>query len=114
QAIPDVSAQVDLFRIFLKGSLVLIGGTSASAAAPSFAAFVALLNDVRLTHGRPSLGFLNLLLYRLNGAGFNDITSENAPGCGTPGFNPTTGWDPQAVTGFGTPDFGKLRQLILV
>ncbi|KAH9171607.1 hypothetical protein EDB89DRAFT_1906886 [Lactarius sanguifluus] len=85
RAIPDVSAQADLFRIFLKGSPVLIGGTS--AAAPSFAAFVALLNDVRLTHGRPSLGFLNLLLYRLNGAGFNDITSENAPGCGTPGFN---------------------------
>ncbi|KAH9005504.1 tripeptidyl peptidase A [Lactarius hatsudake] len=109
RAIPDVSAQADFFRIFLKGSPVLIGGTS--AAAPSFAAFVALLNDVRVTHGLSPLGFLNPLLYSLNGAGFNDITSGNAPGCGTPGFNATAGWDP--VTGFGTPDFGKLRQLIL-
>ncbi|KAH9023387.1 peptidase S8/S53 domain-containing protein, partial [Lactarius pseudohatsudake] len=104
QAIPDVSAQAYFFRILLKGSPVLIGGTS--AAAPSFAAFVALLNDVRLTHGRPSLGFLNPLLYGLNGAGFNNITTGNAPGCCTPGFIATAGWDP--VTGFGTPDFGKL------
>ncbi|KAH9023378.1 tripeptidyl peptidase A, partial [Lactarius pseudohatsudake] len=108
RAIPDVSAQADFFRIFLKGNPVLIGGTS--AAAPSFAAFVALLNDVRATHGLSPLGFLNPLLYSLNGAGFNDITSGNAPGCGTPGFNATAGWDP--VTGFGTPDFGKLSQLI--
>jgi tripeptidyl-peptidase-1 len=63
---------------------VPIGGTSAST--PSVAAFVALLNDARIDAGKPSLGFLNPLIYALNGEGFNDITSGNAPGCGTPGF----------------------------
>ncbi|KAI9443991.1 tripeptidyl peptidase A [Lactarius indigo] len=109
RAIPDVSAQADFFRIFLGGNAVHIGGTS--AAAPSFAAFVALLNDARIAAGRPPLGFLNPLLYWLNGVGFNDVTSGNAPGCGTPGFNVTEGWDP--VTGLGTPDFGKLKEIVL-
>ncbi|KAI0262573.1 tripeptidyl peptidase A [Gloeopeniophorella convolvens] len=109
RAIPDVSAQADNFRIFLSGEPVHIGGTSASS--PSFAGFVSLLNDARLSAGRPSLGFLNPLIYSLKGTGFNDITAGNAPGCGTPGFNATAGWDP--VTGFGTPDFGKLKDIVL-
>ena len=41
---------------------------------------------------------------------FNDITTGNNPGCGTPGFNATQGWDP--VTGLGTPNFEKLRALV--
>ncbi|KAH9008252.1 tripeptidyl peptidase A [Lactarius hengduanensis] len=109
RAIPDVSAQSDFFRIFLQGRAMRIGGTS--AAAPSFAAFVALLNDARISAGKPPLGFLSPLIYALNGVGFHDITAGNAPGCGTPGFNATAGWDP--VTGFGTPDFGKLKDIVL-
>ncbi|KAH9059745.1 tripeptidyl peptidase A, partial [Lactarius vividus] len=109
RAIPDVSGQADFFRIFFQGRAVHIGGTSASS--PSIAAFIALLNDARIAAGKPSLGFLNPLIYALNGVGFNDITAGNAPGCGTPGFNATTGWDP--VTGFGTPDFGKLKDIVL-
>ncbi|KAI9455152.1 tripeptidyl peptidase A [Lactarius psammicola] len=109
RAIPDISAQADFFRIFFRGRAVHIGGTSASA--PSFAAFVALLNDARLAAGKPVLGFLSPLIYVLNGVGFNDITAGNAPGCGTPGFNATAGWDP--VTGFGTPNFGKLKDIVL-
>jgi tripeptidyl-peptidase-1 len=73
------------FRIFLGGKAAQIGGTS--AASPSFAAFVALLNDARIAAGKSALGFLNPLIYELNGNGFNDVTSGNAPGCGTPGFN---------------------------
>jgi tripeptidyl-peptidase I len=64
---------------------VSFDGTSASS--PSFAGFVALLNDARIAAGKRSLGFLNPLIYALNGQGFNDITAGNAPGCGTPGFN---------------------------
>ncbi|KAI9455151.1 subtilisin-like protein [Lactarius psammicola] len=109
RAIPDVSAQALNFRIFFQGKAVKIGGTS--AAAPTFAALVALLNDARLAAGKPVLGFLNPFIYMLNGAGFNDITTGNNPGCGTPGFNATVGWDP--VTGFGTPDFGKLKDIVL-
>ncbi|KAI9455155.1 subtilisin-like protein [Lactarius psammicola] len=109
RAIPDVSAQANFFRIFFQGRAVHIGGTSASS--PSFAAFVALLNDARLSANKPPLGFLNPLIYELKGKGFNDITAGSAPGCGTPGFNATVGWDP--VTGFGTPDFGKLKDIVL-
>lgn len=83
QAIPDVSAQADNFRIFLQGSPLLIGGTSASS--PTFAGFVSLLNDVRLSNGMPPLGFLNPFIYSTGQTGFNDITVGNNPGCGTPG-----------------------------
>ena len=111
QAIPDVAAQADNFRIFLSGQAGLIGGTS--AAAPTFASFVSLLNSARLSAGLPSLGFLNPLVYAIHNFApdaFNDITTGNNPGCGTPGFNATQGWD--AVTGVGTPNFGKLKDIL--
>ncbi|KAI0775866.1 tripeptidyl peptidase A [Trametes elegans] len=111
RAIPDVSAQADLFRIFLSGRPVSIGGTS--AAAPTFAGIVSLLNSARLSKGLPPLGFLNPLVYAIQQYkpdAFNDITVGNNPGCGTPGFNATKGWDP--VTGLGTPNFGKLKDIL--
>ncbi|KII95259.1 hypothetical protein PLICRDRAFT_208135 [Plicaturopsis crispa FD-325 SS-3] len=109
RGIPDVAAQGDRFRIFLEGSPVSIGGTSASS--PTFAGIVSLLNDARLSNGLPPLGFLNPLLYSTGVAGLNDITIGNNPGCGTPGFNATVGWD--AITGLGTPNFGKLKDIVL-
>ncbi|KAJ7098776.1 tripeptidyl peptidase A [Mycena belliarum] len=108
RAIPDVAAQSNFFRVFVGGRAFHIGGTSASS--PAFTGFVALLNDGRLSKGLPPLGFLNPLLYSKAKSGFNDITVGNNPGCGTPGFNATKGWD--AVTGLGTPDFGKLLELV--
>lgn len=83
-----MAAQADNFKIFFQGRSGLIGGTS--AAAPTFAGFVALLNDARLKAGLPSLGFLNPLIYtigELTPEGFNDITTGHNPGCGTEGFN---------------------------
>lgn len=109
RAFPDVAAQSNRFKIIFKGRPALIGGTSASS--PAFAGFVALLNDVRLKTGRPPMGFLNPFLYSRGLAGLNDITSGNNAGCGTPGFNSTVGWDP--VTGLGTPNFGKLKEIVL-
>jgi subtilase family serine protease len=86
QAIPDVAAEGDRFRIFIGGEAVSIGGTSASS--PAFAGFVSLLNDARISSGKPPLGFLNPLIYSAKvAATFNDITIGNNPGCGTPGFN---------------------------
>ncbi|KAJ3711369.1 tripeptidyl peptidase A [Lentinula raphanica] len=108
RAYPDVAAQADNFQVVASGEVQLFGGTS--AASPTFAGFVALLNDARLKAGLPSLGFLNPLFYSSAVSGFNDITSGNAPGCGTEGFNATVGWDP--VTGLGTPDVGKLIKLV--
>ncbi|KAI0080805.1 tripeptidyl peptidase A [Panus rudis PR-1116 ss-1] len=111
RAIPDVAAQGRFFRIFLSGVPRSIGGTSASA--PTFAGIVSLLNDARIRNKQPTLGFLNPLIYTIGALfpeGFNDITTGNNPGCGTPGFNATKGWDP--VTGFGTPNFGELKKIV--
>lgn len=85
QAIPDVAAQGDNFRIFFRGRPGLIGGTSASS--PAFTGIISLLNDARLSRGLPPLGFLNPFLYSIGKAGLTDITVGNNPGCGTPGFN---------------------------
>jgi len=109
RAIPDVAAQGDNFKVFIGGEAFLIGGTSASS--PTFSGFVALLNDVRLQAKLPPLGFLNPFLYSKGFEGLNDITIGNNAGCGTPGFNASKGWDP--VTGLGTMNFGKLRELVL-
>ncbi|TRM68044.1 peptidase S8/S53 domain-containing protein [Schizophyllum amplum] len=106
---PDIAALGDYFLIYLSGTPRRIGGTSASS--PAFAAVIALLNDARLKAGLSPLGFLNPLIYSLNGYGFNDITVGNSTGCGTTGFNCTPGWDP--VTGFGTPNFGLLKDYVL-
>ncbi|KAG8766361.1 hypothetical protein FRC12_006930 [Ceratobasidium sp. 428] len=66
-----------------------VSGTSASC--PTFAGVISLLNDYRLSQGKPPLGFLNPWLYA-NAGTLNDITQGNNPGCGTSGFNATTGW----------------------
>ena len=74
------------------------------------------------------LGYLNPLLYGLGAPGLNDITKGGSDGCNgidlqsgspVPGasiipgshWNSTIGWDP--VTGLGTPNFEKLRKIVL-
>ncbi|GJJ05822.1 hypothetical protein Clacol_000009 [Clathrus columnatus] len=109
RAIPDVAAQGDNVEIVFRGRRSLIGGTS--AASPIFAGIVALLNDARIAAGKPSLGFLNPLIYGKASKAFNDITIGSNPGCGTEGFSCAIGWD--AVTGFGTPNFGLLQEIVL-
>jgi tripeptidyl-peptidase I len=118
---PDVAAQGSRFRVVDKGAEISVGGTSASA--PTFAAIVALLNNARAAAGKPSLGFLNPWIYSQGYKGLNDITKGGSSGCtgrdmysGLPtpyvpyaSWNATEGWDP--VTGYGTPDFGKMLKL---
>lgn len=105
---PDVAAQSSNFQVVIGGRVSAVGGTSCSVTA--FGAVVGLLNDVRLSSGKPSLGFLNPLLYSTAASGFNDITLGSNPGCGSNGFPAGKGWDP--VTGLGTPDFTRLRNLV--
>lgn len=112
--------------VFYGGSLAPSGGTS--AACPTFSATIALLNDARLRAGKPALGFLNPFLYLLGFTALNDITAGGSVGCDginpqtgqpVPGasiipfahWNATEGWDP--VTGLGTPNFEKLKDLVL-
>ncbi|KAF8880201.1 peptidase S8/S53 domain-containing protein [Infundibulicybe gibba] len=108
RAYPDVSAQGNGFQVVIGGRVSSVGGTSASS--PTVAAVFSLLNDFRIANGKPSLGFINPLLYSTASSGFNDITSGSNPGCGTTGFTAGKGWDP--VTGLGTPDFVKLQAFV--
>ncbi|CAK7213251.1 hypothetical protein SBRCBS47491_001738 [Sporothrix bragantina] len=125
---PDVSAHSVSpdYQIVYAGVPGPSGGTS--AAAPVWAAIVALLNDARLRKGLPTLGWLNPLLYAFGPQVLTDITAGQAIGCNgqntqsgkpepagagvIPGafWNATTGWDP--VTGYGTPNFEKLLALV--
>ncbi|KAF8886336.1 subtilisin-like protein [Infundibulicybe gibba] len=106
--IPRRICQGNGFQVIIDGRVNSVGGTSASS--PTVAAIFSLLNDFRIANGKPSLGFINPLLYSTASSGFNDITSGSNPGCGTTGFTAGRGWDP--VTGLGTPDFVKLQALV--
>eukprot|EP00045_Choanoeca_perplexa_P016098 m.212745 g.212745 ORF g.212745 m.212745 type:complete len:533 (-) comp17168_c0_seq6:80-1678(-) len=107
-AYPDVSAQGVGFETYIDGILQPVSGTS--AACPTFAAVVALLNDQRLKAGKPLLGFLNPILYKHPEA-FNDMTKGTNRGSGLHGFTAIAGFDP--VTGLGTPNYPKLKSAVL-
>ncbi|KAF7341339.1 Serine protease S53 [Mycena venus] len=106
RAVPDVSAIQFLDWILDNQIIDFLESTSASAAI--FSSMVALLTNERIAAGKPGIGFINPLLYANPGA-FNDMKTGNNPGCNTPGFNSSSGWDP--VTGFGSPSFPRLQQV---
>jgi kumamolisin len=101
--VPDVSLTADPNyggMVVLNGSAMAYGGTSWSA--PAWAGFCALINEARLTAGKPALPFLNPLLYKLQGAPcFRDITSGS-----NGAYEAVKGYD--MVTGLGVPDVKAL------
>lgn len=105
---PDVSAIGDNVVIFNMGLPTSIGGTSASA--PVFAAILTRINEERLAAGKPTVGFVNPVLYAHPEA-FFDVTQGSNPGCGTNGFSAAKGWDP--VTGMGTPNYPALLKVFM-
>ena len=109
--IPDVSAQGENFDVIQNGFTMPVDGTSCSS--PAFTGIVGLLNEARLAAGKSSLGYLNQLIYKTAGpaGAFNDVTKGSNPGCDTQGFPAAAGWDP--VTGWGTPNYGKLKDIVL-
>ncbi|KAF2768362.1 tripeptidyl-peptidase 1 precursor [Teratosphaeria nubilosa] len=107
RAYPDVAAQGNEDALVWDGEIATVGGTSASS--PTFAAVVALINDALIAAGKSPLGFMNPWLYKKGYKGLTDITSGSSYGCNTDGFPAQAGWD--AVTGFGTPNFGELVEL---
>ncbi len=88
----------------------IVGGTS--AAAPMWAAMVALANQKSLQDGNFNLGFLNPLLYGVaQNAGqysndFNDITIGNSTAFNDGKYPATTGYD--MATGLGSYDAQNL------
>ena len=83
-----------------------------SCASPTFSGVLALVVDKRLAAGKTSLGFLHPLIYKTLGpaGALNDITSGSSSGCGffSSGWPARKGWD--AVTGYGTPNYGKMLE----
>lgn len=112
RAYPNMAGQGESYLTIWNGTIQLLDGTSAST--PTSAAVIALVNDALIAAGRPPLGFLNPWLYSSGYRAFTDVTSGSAIGCSEIGsglgFAATTGWD--AVTGFGTPIFPKILELL--
>ncbi|KAH9029486.1 subtilisin-like protein [Lactarius pseudohatsudake] len=108
RGVPDIALQAIDFGYILNAQSSK--GVGTSCAVPAAAGIVSLLNDYRISIGRPPLGFLNLWLYGLCRPGMNDIMSGSNPGCNTDGFSAVPGWDP--VTGLGSLDFERLVAIL--
>jgi len=108
---PDVAAVGHNCPVISGGHIISVDGTSCSS--PVFAALIALLNDYQTSKGKPKLGFVNPVLYKM-GDVFKDITVGNnwcteIQCCNSSfGYEAAKGWDP--VTGLGTPNFGKMAE----
>jgi len=117
RGLPDISVAGHAYAIVLGGSWLTVDGTSASA--PVVAGMVSLINAQLIAQGKPTVGFLNPVLYRAAASGgdvFRDITegdnrcgSFGAPCCG--GYDAAPGWDP--VTGLGVPQFNALEAALI-
>jgi len=111
RAYPDLSSFGVNVQIVLGGSVTPVAGTSCSS--PIVAGLISMLNEIRLNAGKPTLGFLNPLLYQWaasNPNAFQDvIVGQNAETC-CPGFSAAAGWDP--VTGLGSPNFAVWSQMV--
>ncbi|KAH8089885.1 subtilisin-like protein, partial [Cristinia sonorae] len=108
-AYPDVAALGSWYEYVFRNETGWIMSCPSNTVS-LFGAVVSNLNTVRLSKKLPPLGFLNPLLYAIGALypkAFNDMSTGNIPGCGTPGFNASKGWDP--LTGFGSPNFGVLK-----
>lgn len=108
---PDVSACGMGFWTIVGGIPDEVGGTS--AATPTFAGIVSLLNDSRMAAGMNAMGPLNQVFYK-HPEVFTDITrgtNTGGGGCGVGGFSAAAGWDP--VTGLGTPKYPELLKLAM-
>jgi hypothetical protein len=103
RGIPDVAANASTasgYEFYVANLPLLVGGTS--AAAPLWAALIAVLNAAL----GQSVGFINPMLYALGNSVFNNIVPPPGPTDngfeGAPGYPAQAGWD--ACTGWGSPN----------
>lgn len=100
--LPDVSYDADPYTgeaIVLNGTVVSVGGTSASS--PSWAGIIALINQARAKAGHGKLANVAAALYAKQKTAFLDIQAGN-----NGFFSAKAGYD--NVTGIGVPDIAKL------
>lgn len=98
--VPDVALDSDPmtgYAIYANGAWAVYGGTS--CAAPLWAAFTALVNQQRVSAGRPVLGFVNPTIYRIGKSAvyaklFHDVADLSSNGYyrAIPRYDLATGW----------------------
>lgn len=117
RAYPDIAALGSQFQVIVNQETRHVSGTSAST--PVIAGMVTLWNDMRLKEGKPTLGFLNPLIYHIfekDQNCFNDVVIGNIAAMKKPNricpesFGASAGWD--ATTGVGTPNFPAFSEFI--
>ncbi len=108
---PDVAMVADnIYIVANNGTGSSIGGTS--AAAPLWAAYIALVNQQAASLGQPPVGFINPAVYAIgNGPGystnFHDTVTGNNTNTASPSqFYAVAGYD--LCTGWGSPIGNKL------
>jgi uncharacterized repeat protein (TIGR01451 family) len=105
---PDVALTADDVFVIADGGLRYIGVGGTSCAAPLWAGFIALANQLAASTGHAPVGFANPAFYAIatgpNYANcFHDITRDNNRWSGSPNlFDATNGYD--LCTGLGTPN----------
>jgi len=110
--LPDVALTADnVWVIYGGGASGDFYGTS--AASPLWAGFMALVNQQALANSRPTLGFINPVIYSIGASNsiytncFHDITTGNNTWPGSPNrFPAVPGYD--LCTGWGTPNGNNL------
>ena len=102
-----------MFHTVVTGGFAHPGVAGTSCASPTAGGAFGLINDLRVSAGKSTLGFLNPFIYK-NLAAFNDVTSGSNNGCTalSKGFAAAAGWDP--ATGVGTPDYARLSAAVSI
>jgi kumamolisin len=113
RGVPDVALVADPdtgYNVVFQGESMVIGGTS--AAAPTWAALLACINQARAAAGQGPLGLVSPKLYHIGPVApvFHDITEGNNSVDGIPGYACGPGWD--AVTGLGSVDGTALLEAL--
>ena len=106
--IPDVALTADNVYVIADNGIGYPGTGGTSCAAPLWAGFTALINQQAALNGKPSVGFINPVIYALAKGlaytnSFNDVTNGNNTWSLSPtNFPAVTGYD--LCTGLGTPN----------
>jgi len=104
--VPDVSLDADPntgYSLYYQGNWYTVGGTS--CAAPLWAAFTSLVNQLRATVAKPTMGFMNPTIYQLGlgqlpGGVYTTAMHDIADGSTNQQYPAVTGYD--LGTGWGT------------
>ena len=116
RAYPDISLVSHNFWVNVGGEYSGVDGTSASA--PSVSGMISILNNLRVSQGKPTLGPVAPLLYHMAtqcsdcfkdiAVGSNNSTEED-PNCQY-GYHAIEGYDP--VYGLGVPNFDRMYNFV--